>query len=67
MNMNLQSPRYIVDKLGKRTEVILSLEEFEQLLDLAEESEDIRLADERMGEDDWVDFDEVNEQLRVSD
>lgn len=38
-------PKYITDTDGKRTSVILSLAEFESLMELLEDLEDVRLYD----------------------
>lgn len=40
------SPQYITDNQGNRISVVLSVAEFQKLLDLLEELEDIRLYDE---------------------
>ncbi len=39
-------PEYIVDEQGKRTKVILDIEEYEKLLEELEELEGIRACDE---------------------
>jgi hypothetical protein len=44
--MTLASPQYITDNLGRKTSVILSIQDYETLLALAEETEDIMLYDE---------------------
>jgi len=41
-----EPPRYVTDIEGKRVAVILDLDQYEQLLDAAEELEDIRAYDE---------------------
>jgi PHD/YefM family antitoxin component YafN of YafNO toxin-antitoxin module len=38
--------RYIVDENGKRTGVILSVEEYERMIEALEDLEDVRLYDE---------------------
>lgn len=38
--------RYITDEQGRRTAVVLSIEEFEALLEAAEDAEDARAVDE---------------------
>ncbi len=40
------SPHYITDSQGNRVSVVLSVAEFEKLLELLDELEDIRLYDE---------------------
>ena len=44
------SARYVVDKNGKRIEVIMPVEEYERLVEALEELEDIRLYDEAKAE-----------------
>ena len=46
--------RFITDRSGKRVAVILELEDYEQLLEAAEELEDIRAFDEAKASDDEV-------------
>jgi len=48
-----KTPEYIVDEQGKRTKVILDIEEYEKLLEELEELEDIRACNEvkALGED----------------
>ena len=61
------SVQFIVDEKGKKTGVFLSLEDYEQLLKIVEEYEDIKDFDERMKDPEWESFDEVKRRLRVSD
>lgn len=44
--MTSLSPQYITDESGKKLSVVLSIEEYEALLEELEELEDIRLFDE---------------------
>ena len=44
------SARYVVDENGKRVEVIMSVEEYERLVESLEDLEDIRLYDEAKAE-----------------
>lgn len=44
--MSNLSPQYITDEKGKRISVVLSVEEYERLLEELEELEDIRLYEE---------------------
>lgn len=37
---------YIVNERGERTKVILSIKEFERLIEVAEDAEDMRVAEE---------------------
>lgn len=45
-------PQFIKDSNGKKTLVVLSLEEFETIIEKLEELEDIKLYDEAKNEDD---------------
>ncbi len=45
-------PQFIKDSNGKKTLVVLSLEEFETIIEELEELEDIKLYDEAKNEDD---------------
>ena len=51
MPTSKEPPRYVTDHDGKRVAVILDLEQYEQLLDAAEELEDIRAFDEAKASD----------------
>ena len=44
------SARYVVDENGKRVEVIMSIEEYERLIEALEDLEDVRLYDEAKAE-----------------
>ncbi|MGF7082458.1 hypothetical protein [Mucilaginibacter sp. UYCu711] len=44
--MNTIHPQYITDEDGKKTAVVLSMGEFEQILDELDELDDIKLFDE---------------------
>lgn len=46
MSIPQTTPRYVTDGAGRRVVVILDLEQYEQLLDAAEELDDIRTYDE---------------------
>jgi hypothetical protein len=59
--------KYVVDENGRKTGVLLPLEEYERLLEIADEYEDIRDFDERMKDPQWESFEEVNRRLRVPD
>ncbi|WP_119068713.1 hypothetical protein [Rubrobacter indicoceani] len=59
---------YIVDQDGERKSVVLSVEEYERMLDLIEELEDIRLLDEAKarrgrGEGDYVRWDGIRDKI----
>lgn len=60
--------RYITDADGNRQEVILSVEEYEKLLEAAEELADIAAYDEakareRRGEAEYVSWEEVRDKI----
>jgi len=61
------SVQFIVDEKGEKTGVLLSLEDYERLLEIVEEYEDIKDFDERMKDPEWESFDEMNRRLRVLD
>lgn len=59
---------FIVDRAGNRKRVILSIEEYERLVEAAEELEDLRLAEEarermRRGEAEFVPWEEVRDEI----
>jgi len=60
--------RYIVDENGKRTGVILPVEEYERLIDALEDLEDARAADEtraavERGDDEFIPYEQAREQI----
>ena len=60
--------RYIVDENGKRTDVILPVEEYERLIDALEDLEDARAADEtraavERGDDEFIPYEQAREQI----
>ncbi len=59
---------FIVDASGNRKRVILTVEEYERLVEAAEELEDLRLAEEarermRRGEADFLPWEEVRDSI----
>lgn len=46
MTMPVLSPNYLTDSDGKRMSVVLSMVEFEKILELLEDLEDVRLYDD---------------------
>lgn len=42
----LKTPEFIVDEKGKRTKVILDIDDYEKLLETLEDAADIRASDE---------------------
>jgi hypothetical protein len=62
------STRYIVDERGERVEAVLPIEEYERLLEAAEDAEALRVADEVLGrlsrgEEDLVPWREVRDAI----
>ena len=60
--------RYITDEQGNRQEVVLSVEEYEKLLEAAEELADIAAYDkakarEKRGEAEYVSWGEVRDKI----
>ncbi len=61
--MNTIHPQYITDKDGKKTAVVLPMDEFERLLEELEELEDIKLFDEaKKSTEPSIPFDEYLKQ-----
>jgi PHD/YefM family antitoxin component YafN of YafNO toxin-antitoxin module len=61
--------RYIVDENGKRVSVILPIEEYERLIEVLEELDDIRAYDEakaalERGEDEVIPLDQAMREIR---
>ena len=57
--------RYIVNNNGEKTEAVLPIKLYEQLIDKLEELEDIRDFDKAMKNGEWEDFEEVAKRLDV--
>ncbi|MDP9484765.1 MAG: hypothetical protein M3Q49_03050 [Actinomycetota bacterium] len=60
------STRYVTDETGRRVEVIMSVEEYERLVEAAEELEGLRVYDEakrrvNRGEAEFVPWEEVRD------
>jgi len=60
--------RYIVDENGKRTDVILPVEEYERLIEALEDLEDTRAADEvraavARGDDELIPYEQAREDI----
>jgi len=60
--------RYITDASGKRQSVILSIEEYERLLQALEDLEDLRAADEALaeiarGEDELIPWEQAKREM----
>ncbi len=61
--MNVQ---YLVDQKGNKTGVFLSLEEFEYLIDLLEEAQDIQdFRAAKVENDEWVTLEEAKQELSL--
>jgi len=59
--MNVQ---YLVDSQGKKTGVFLGLKEFEHLMELLEEAQDLRdFRDAKADDDGWITLEEAKKQL----
>ncbi len=61
---------FIVDRAGNRKRVVLSIEEYERLVDAAEELEDLRLAEEarermRRGEAEFLPWEEAKKEIET--
>ena len=57
--------RYIVNTNGEKTEVVLPIELYEQLIEELEELEDIRDFDKAMKDPDFIPWEEAKKQLGV--
>ena len=60
--------RYLTDASGKRVGIVLDIEEYERLLEIEDEMEDIRRYDEAMvrrerGEDDAIPWEQVRDKI----
>jgi predicted DNA-binding protein len=60
--------RYITDETGRRQSVILSIEEYERLLEALETLEDLRAADEALreierGEDELIPWEQAKREM----
>lgn len=60
--------RYIVDENGKRVSVVLSIEEYERMVEELEEMEDARVIDEvraavASGEDEFIPYEQARKEI----
>lgn len=55
--------RYIVDAKGKKTEVVLPIEVYEELLERLEDAEDIQAIEEAMKAPEFIPWEEAERQL----
>ena len=61
----LENRQYVVDEQGRRTAVVLPIDEYEELLEAAEQRDDIRHLEEAQGlSGETVAWEQVKEQLR---
>ncbi len=64
--------RYITDEQGRRTAVVLSMEEFEALLEAAEDADDARAVDElreavARGEEEMIPYEQARREIIMQD
>jgi hypothetical protein len=59
------SPRFITDTEGHKIDVVLSLNDFNALIKIAEELEDVKAFDEAMKNPEFVDWEETRKDLGV--
>ena len=57
------SPRYIVDSMGKKTEVILDISTFEKMLESLEDFYFGLQAERALENGEFIDFDEANKKI----
>ena len=57
--------RYIVNEKGERTEVVLSIDLYEALLERIEDAEDIQAIEEAMNDPDFIPWEEAKKRLGV--
>lgn len=61
------SVQYVIDEHGEKTSVLLSMNEYQRIIDLLEELEDIKEFDARTSNLDTIPFEEIEQELRVQD
>jgi len=57
--------QFIVDDKGKKSGVIIQIEEYNKILDVLEEYEDIKDLDERTSDPEWISLDELKKLKNV--
>ena len=57
------APRYIVDSVGNKTEVVLDIATFEQMVEVLEDLYLGLQAEEAFKEGEFIDFDEANKKI----
>jgi hypothetical protein len=60
---SMMSVQYVVDQSGDKVGVFISIDEYEHMLELIEDQEDIKAIEEAKKEDDWIPIEEVRKQL----
>jgi PHD/YefM family antitoxin component YafN of YafNO toxin-antitoxin module len=59
--------QYMTDEGGKRTAVVVPVEDYEQMLDALEELEDIREFDKLQGNEEFIPWEEAKKELGLQD
>jgi hypothetical protein len=59
----MMSVQYVFDQSGDKVGVFISIDEYEHMLELIEDQEDIKAIEEAKKEDDWIPIEEVRKQL----
>lgn len=57
------SPRYIIDRSGKKVEVVLDIATFEKMLERLEDLYFGSMAEEALATEEFIDFDEANKKF----
>lgn len=57
--------KYIVDDSGKKSAVVLPIDEYKRLMEIVEEYEDIKEFDKRMKDPEWISLDEIKKTSNV--
>jgi len=57
--------KYIVDDSGKKSAVVLPIDEYNRLMEIVEEYEDIKEFDKRMEDPEWISLDEIKKTSNV--
>jgi hypothetical protein len=51
--------KFIVDQEGKKSGVIINIEDYNRILDILEEYDDIKDFDERTSDPEWISYEEL--------
>ena len=57
--------KYVTDSRGKKSGILLSLNDYNKIVRILEEYEDIKDFDERISDPKWLSFDEFKKRLNV--